>query len=135
MYKKQIDVIRTQIERSQFLEHSTPLYLTSSSIFEDAEDMRASFSEEKERNIYSRFKNPNTSEFVKKICKMEGAEDGFAFATGMAAVFSTFSALLSSADHIVSVQSNELLKAYVPVLHYYSMGKSDNIKAVFSALI
>ena len=36
MYKKQTDVIRTQIERSQFLEHSTPLYLTSSFIFEDA---------------------------------------------------------------------------------------------------
>lgn len=105
MYKKQTDIIRTQIERSQFLEHSTPLYLTSSFIFEDAEDMRASFSEEKERNIYSRFTNPNTSEFVEKVCKMEGAEDGFAFATGMAAVFSTFAALLNSGDHIVSAQS------------------------------
>ena len=40
--------IRTQIERSQFMEHSTPLYLTSSFVFEDAEDMRTSFSEEKE---------------------------------------------------------------------------------------
>ena len=105
MYKKQTDIIRTQIERSQFLEHSTPLYLTSSFVFEDAEDMRASFSEEKERNIYSRFTNPNTSEFVEKVCKMEGAEDGFAFATGMAAVFSTFAALLNSGDHIVSAQS------------------------------
>ena len=39
MYKKQTDIIRTQIERSQFLEHSTPLYLTSSFVFEDAEDI------------------------------------------------------------------------------------------------
>jgi O-succinylhomoserine sulfhydrylase len=94
--------IRTQAERSDFLEHSVPLYLTSSFVFEDAEDMRASFAEEKVRNIYSRFSNPNTSEFVEKVCNMEGAEDGFAFATGMAAVFSTFAALLKSGDHIVS---------------------------------
>ena len=53
--KFETEAIRTQIERSQFLEHSNPLYLTSSFIFEDAEDMRASFAEEKERNIYSRF--------------------------------------------------------------------------------
>lgn len=97
--------IRTQIERSQYLEHSVPLYLSSSFVFEDAEDMRASFTEEKDRNIYSRFSNPNTTEFVEKICKMEGAEAGYAFATGMAAVYSTFAALLNSGDHIVSAGS------------------------------
>ena len=97
--------VRTQVERTQFLEHSVPLYLTSSFVFEDAEDMRASFAEEKDRNIYSRFSNPNTSEFVDKICKMEGAEDGYAFATGMAAVYSTFAALLNAGDHIVSAGS------------------------------
>ena len=97
--------IRTQIERTQFLEHSNPLYLTSSYIFDDAEDMRASFADEKERNIYSRYSNPNTSEFVEKICLMEGAERGYAFASGMSAVFSTFAALLASGDHIVSCRS------------------------------
>lgn len=86
--------IRTQIERTQFLEHSNPLYLTSSYIFEDAEYMRASFADETERNIYSRYTNPNSSEFVEKICQMEGAERGYAFATGMSAVFSTFVTLL-----------------------------------------
>lgn len=141
MYKKQTDVIRTQIERSQFLEHSTPLYLTSSFIFEDAEDMRASFSEEKERNIYSRFTNPNTSEFVEKICKMEGAEDGFAFATGMAAVFSTFAALLSSGDHIVSVQSvfgstHTLFTKYFPKWNietsYFKINEVDTIERLIT---
>lgn len=97
--------IRTQLERSQFQEHSVPLYLTSSFLFEDAEDMRASFAEEKEKNIYSRFSNPNTNEFIDKICQMEGAEAGYAFATGMAAVYSTFAALLNSGDHIVSASS------------------------------
>ncbi|NLP58579.1 PLP-dependent aspartate aminotransferase family protein [Lutibacter sp. B1] len=99
------DAIRTQLERSQFQEHSTPLYVTSGFVFEDAEDMRASFTEEKSRNIYSRFSNPNITEFVEKVVKMESAEDGYAFATGMAAIFSTFAALLNSGDHIVSARS------------------------------
>lgn len=103
--KFETNAIRTQIERSQHSEHSVPLYLTSSFVFDDAEDMRASFAEEKEKNIYSRFTNPNASEFVEKICKMEGAEAGYAFATGMAAVFGTFAALLNSGDHILSARA------------------------------
>lgn len=99
------NAIRTQTERSQHQEHSTPLYLTSSFVFEDAEEMRASFAEEKERNLYSRFTNPNTSEFVDKIVAMEGAEAGYAFATGMSAIFSTFAALLNAGDHVVSCRS------------------------------
>ncbi len=99
------EAVRTQSERTQFKEHSTPLYLTSGFVFDDAEEMRASFAEEKERDLYSRYSNPNTSEFIEKICKMEGAEDGFAFASGMAAIYSTFAALLSSGDHIVSARS------------------------------
>ena len=103
--KFETDAIRTQLERSQQGEHSVPLFLTSSFVFDDSEDMRASFAEEKEGNIYSRFTNPNTSEFVEKIWKMEGAEDGYAFATGMAAVFGTFAALLNSGDHILSARA------------------------------
>ena len=99
------EAIRNQTERSQFSEHSTPLYLTSSFVFDDAEEMRASFAEEKQRNLYSRFTNPNTSEFVNKIVAMEGAESGYAFATGMSAIFSTFAALLNAGDHIVSCRS------------------------------
>jgi len=104
-YKFETRAIRTQIERTQYLEHSNPLFLTSSFVFEDAEDMRASFADEKERNTYSRFTNPNTSEFVDKICQLEGAESGYAFATGMAAIFSTFATILNSGDHIVSSRS------------------------------
>ena len=131
------EAIRTQIERSQFLEHSSPLYLTSSFVFEDAEDMRASFAEEKERNIYSRFTNPNTSEFIAKICKMEGAEDGYAFATGMSAVFSTFAALLNSGDHIVSARSvfgstHTLFTKFLPkwdiTTSYFNVNEVDKIE-------
>ena len=133
------EAIRTQIERSQFLEHSSPLYLTSSYIFEDAEDMRASFSEEKERNIYSRFSNPNTSEFVEKIAKMEGAEAGYAFATGMSAIFSTLAALLNSGDHIISSRSvfgstHSLFTKFFPkwnIAHsYFKISEVDTIESL-----
>ena len=104
-YHTETETIRTQIPRTPFQEHSAPLYLTSSFVFEDAEDMRASFAEEKDRNIYSRYSNPNSDELIRKVCLMEGAEHGFAFASGMAAVFSTFAALLDSGDHIVASRS------------------------------
>ncbi|MCF4101983.1 aminotransferase class I/II-fold pyridoxal phosphate-dependent enzyme [Gillisia sp. M10.2A] len=130
-------VIRTQLERSQFQEHSVPLYLTSSYVFEDSEDMRASFAEEKERNIYSRFSNPNTSEFVEKMIKMEGAQAGYAFATGMSAVFSTLAALLNSGDHIISARSvfgstHSLFSKYFPkwnISHsYFDVTNLDEIE-------
>src|SRR5690606_25942056 len=117
--KKETLAIREQIERTAYLEHSAPLFLTSSFIFEDAEDMRASFAEEKKRNIYSRFSNPNVSEFVHKIALLEHAEDGVAFATGMAAVYSTLVTFLNSGDHIVSASSvfgstHTLFTKYLP---------------------
>lgn len=130
--------IRTQTEKSQFAEHSAPLYLTSSFVFEDAEDMRASFTEEKEHNIYSRYSNPNTTEFVEKICKMEGAEAGYAFATGMAAIYSSFAALLNSGDHIVSVGSvfgstHVLFTKYFPKWNisttYFDINKPETIES------
>ncbi|WP_445385701.1 trans-sulfuration enzyme family protein [Robiginitalea sp. IMCC44478] len=103
--KFETDAIRIQAKRSDFQEHSAPVYLTSSFVFDDAEDMRASFAEEKDRIIYSRYSNPNTSELIEKVCRMEGAEAGFAFASGMSAVFSTFAALLQSGDHIIASRS------------------------------
>ncbi|WP_282123012.1 trans-sulfuration enzyme family protein [Algibacter mikhailovii] len=105
--KKQFETeaIRTQSGTTQYSEHSVPLYLTSGFVFEDSEEMRASFAEEKQRDLYSRYSNPNTNEFVDKVCLMEGAEAGFAFATGMAAVFSTFATLLDAGDHVVSCSS------------------------------
>ena len=105
--KKQFETeaIRGQMERSQYLEHSAPIYMTSSFVFEDSEDMRASFAEEKHRNIYSRYSNPNTSELIQKVATMEGVEDGVAFASGMSAIYTTFAALLSSGDHIPSCRA------------------------------
>ncbi|GEO05575.1 O-succinylhomoserine sulfhydrylase [Adhaeribacter aerolatus] len=102
---KETQTIRTQAARTEFREHSVPLYLTSSFTFESAEQGRALFADELEGNIYSRFSNPNTSEFIEKMCVLEGAEDGFAFASGMAAVFTGFGALLQAGDHILASRS------------------------------
>lgn len=97
--------IRLQYERTSNKEHSVPLYLTSSYTFDDSEDMRLQFSEEKEGHIYSRYANPNVEEFIQKMASLEGAENGWATATGMAAVFTFFGAILQSGDHVVSCRS------------------------------
>jgi len=103
--KIETQAIRTQAKRSSHKEHSVPLYLSSGFVFDDAEEMRGAFAEEIDRDIYSRYSNPNTSEFIEKVCLMEGAEAGFAFATGMAAIYSTFAALLNSGDRMISSRS------------------------------
>ena len=131
--------IRNQTERTQYSEHSTPLFVTSSFVFDDAEDMRASFAEEKQRNLYSRFTNPNTTEFVDKIVAMEGAEAGYAFATGMSAIFSSFAALLNAGDHIVSCRSvfgstHSMFTKYLPKWNietsYFKVDEVDIVESL-----
>ena len=127
MNKKETRSIRIQAERSQNREHSVPLYLTSSFLFDDTEQGRALFAEEIEGDVYSRFSNPNTSEFIEKMCALENAEAGVAFASGMAAVFSGFGALLKSGDHIIASRSlfsstHQLLTKILPkwgITHTY----------------
>jgi O-succinylhomoserine sulfhydrylase len=97
--------IRTQVEKTENREHSVPLYMTSSFVFEDAEQARAMFADEIPGNLYTRFSNPNNTEFIEKMCLMEGTEDGFATASGMAAVYVSMAAFLSSGDHVLVSKS------------------------------
>ncbi|MEP6927259.1 MAG: aminotransferase class I/II-fold pyridoxal phosphate-dependent enzyme [Ginsengibacter sp.] len=111
--------IRTQTERTNEREHSTPLFLTSSFCFDNAEDMRAAFADETDDNIYSRFSNPTVNEFIDKMVALEGAEAGVATSTGMSAVFATFMALLKSGDHLLSCDAvfgstHNIIKKYLP---------------------
>lgn len=99
------EAIRIQTERTNEMEHATPLFLTSSFCFDTADEMRAAFADETDDNIYSRFSNPNVQELVDKMVVMEGAEAGYAMATGMAAVFASFMALLKTGDHLLSCNS------------------------------
>ncbi|HEY9002667.1 MAG TPA: aminotransferase class I/II-fold pyridoxal phosphate-dependent enzyme [Mucilaginibacter sp.] len=97
--------IRIQSQKTQQQEHSTPLYLTSSFTFDEAEAMRAAFADETDDNIYSRFSNPNVDEFIAKMCALEGADAGFATSTGMSAIFSSMFALLRQGDHLICCKS------------------------------
>lgn len=94
--------VRTQTPHTQYREHSTPLFLTSSFTFPDAQRMQDTFAGETDDIIYSRYSNPNTDELIKKVCLLEGAEDGFATASGMSAVFASMLAFLKSGDHVLA---------------------------------
>src|SRR5262245_12332793 len=100
------DAIRTQTPRTDQKEHATPLFLTSSFTYESAEEMAEAFADDTlDVNIYSRFSNPTVDEFISKICTLEGAENGVATGTGMAAIFSTFMTFLEKGDHIISASA------------------------------
>ncbi len=103
--KFETNAIRTQVPRTLLREHSVPLYMTSSFVFDDAEQARALFADEIPGNIYTRFSNPNNTEFIEKMCLLEGAEDGIATASGMSAVFTSMAALLKSGDHLLVSRS------------------------------
>ncbi len=105
MYKFETLAIRTQVERSQQKEHSVPLYLSSSFTFDSAEEGAAIFAGEQAGNLYSRFSNPNTDEFVNKLCLLEHCEAGVATASGMAAVHVCLASLLKQGDHLVSASA------------------------------
>lgn len=132
--------IRTQTERTAEKEHSTPLFLTSSFVYDSAEDMADAFAiEDLDVNIYTRFSNPTVDEFIKKVCLLEGAEDGIATGTGMAAVFSAFMTFLSSGDHIISASAvfgstHTILTKYLPKwgidFSYFNMNQPETIEAL-----
>jgi O-succinylhomoserine sulfhydrylase len=105
MPHQQTQAIRIQIERTNEMEHSTPMFLTSSFCFDNAEEMRAAFADESDDNIYSRFSNPSVNEFADKMVALEGAEAGYATASGMSAVSGSFMALLKQGDHLLACNS------------------------------
>ncbi len=94
--------VRIQAQRSKYKEHSVPVYETSSFVFDSAEEARDVFIDESRGYMYSRFANPNTDELITKLCAMEGAEDGVATASGMAAVYLSLASLLRPGDHVLA---------------------------------
>lgn len=117
--KRESKTVREQTERTQYREHSVPIYMTSSFVFNDTEHGRKLFAEEIQGNIYSRFSNPNTTELIMKMCSLENMYNGFAVASGMAAVFAGFASVLKSGDHIVSSRalfgsSHQVIKTILP---------------------
>ena len=93
--------IRTGHKRTQEAEHSEPLFLTSSFVFEDTSVGQARMAEGEQGNVYSRYTNPTVATFEARIADMESAEAGVATASGMAAILSICLAFLKAGDHIV----------------------------------
>jgi O-succinylhomoserine sulfhydrylase len=134
------EAIRTQTPRTGEKEHSTPLFLTSSFVYDSAEDMAAAFADDSlEVNIYTRFSNPTVDEFIEKICRLEKAEAGIATGTGMAAVFATFMTFLSKGDHLISASAvfgstHTILTRYLPKwgisYSYFNMADPEKISTL-----
>ncbi len=139
-HKPETKAIRLQTDRTAEKEHSTPLFLTSSFVYDSAEEMAAAFADDTlDVNIYSRFSNPTVDEFIDKICALENAEDGIAAGTGMAAVFATFMTFLSKGDHIISASAvfgstHTILTKYLPKwgieYSYFNMSKPETIASL-----
>ncbi len=135
--KPQTRAVRIQTQRTGEKEHSTPLFLTSSFTYDSAADMAAAFADDSlDVNIYTRFSNPTVDEFIEKIASLEGAEDGVATGTGMAAVFATFMTFLSKGDHIISASAvfgstHTILTKYMPKwgieYSYFNMSSPEKI--------
>lgn len=81
---------------------ATPIFQTSTFVFDDCAQGAARFSGAESGYIYSRMANPNADQIGKKVADLENAEDGLAVASGMAAVGTCLLSLLKSGDHILA---------------------------------
>lgn len=138
-YRPETNAVRIQTEKTWQMEHSTPLFLTSSFTYDSAEEMRATFADETDNNIYSRFSNPNVDEFVSKVCSLELAEDGYATASGMSAIFASFMALMKTGDHLLSASSifgstHTVITKFLPKwgieYTYFDINKPETVEAL-----
>ena len=93
--------IRTGHIRSFEGEHSEPIFLTSSFVYENAAEAAAKFSGAEPGNIYSRFTNPTVAMFEKRLAALEGAERAVATSSGMAAIMAVAMSYLKVGDHVI----------------------------------
>jgi O-succinylhomoserine sulfhydrylase len=95
--------VHSGTRRSQFGEVSEAIFLTQGFVYDTAEDAAARFEEcGPDEFIYARYGNPTVKMFEDRIAALEGAEDGFATASGMAAVSGALTSMLQAGDHVVS---------------------------------
>src|SRR5947208_9302455 len=93
--------VRAGQVRTEFNEHAEALFLTSSFVFDNAEQAAARFTGSEGGFVYSRFTNPTVATFQDRLAALEGAESCIATASGMSAILATAMSLLKSGDHIV----------------------------------
>lgn len=105
MSKKETNLIRGGLQRSQFKETSEALYLNSGFVYNSAEQAEAIFKGEETGYQYSRYANPTIDIFEKRLALLDGTEDCFATASGMSAVFGSMMCQLKTGDHVVSASA------------------------------
>ena len=104
-YRKQTQMVRGGLWRSQHGETSEAIFMNSGYVFDSAEEAKARFAGESEGYLYSRYGNPTITMFEERMALNDEAEACFATASGMAAVFASLISYLKSGDHIVSSRS------------------------------
>ncbi|MDB4254546.1 O-succinylhomoserine sulfhydrylase [bacterium] len=105
-WNKRTKAVHAGIRRSQYNEVSEAIFLTQGFVYDTAEDAQARFIQSGEDEfIYARYGNPTVAMFEDRIAALEGAEAGFATASGMAAVNGALMSLLKAGDHVVSARA------------------------------
>ncbi len=104
-YGLQTQSIRAGQARTPENEHSDPIFVTSSYVFDNASQAQARFSGQEPGNIYSRFTNPTVRTFEERLALMEGGERCIATASGMAAIMTLCMGLLQAGDHVLCSRS------------------------------
>ena len=94
--------IRSGHNRTGEMEHSEPIFATSSFVFDSAEHAAAMFAETSAGNIYSRFTNPTVSAFESRLGAMERANYCIGTSSGMSAISAVTLGLLKAGDHVVA---------------------------------
>ena len=104
-YRRQTELVRGGLERSDFLETAEAIYMTSGYVYRTAEEAEAAFKGNVERYIYGRYGNPTVTMFEERLRLLEGAEACRATASGMAAVFASLLCQLKAGDRVVSARA------------------------------
>ncbi|MFV1530556.1 MULTISPECIES: O-succinylhomoserine sulfhydrylase [unclassified Phaeobacter] len=105
-WNKRTKLVHGGTRRSQYNEVSEAIYLTQGFVYDTAEQAEARFIETgPDEFIYARYGNPTVAMFEERIAALEGAEDAFATASGMAAVNGALTSMLKAGDHVVSAKA------------------------------
>ncbi len=105
-WKKRTSAVHGGTKRSQWGEVSEAIFLTQGFVYDSAEAAAARFeSAGPDEYIYARYGNPTVAMFEERIAGLEGAEDGFATASGMAAVSGALMSMLKAGDHVVAARA------------------------------
>ena len=105
-WNKRTKLVHGGTRRSQYNEVSEAIFLTQGFVYENAEQAEARFIETgPDEFIYARYGNPTVSMFEQRMALLEGGEDAFATASGMAAVNGALTSLLKAGDHVVSAKA------------------------------